>query len=160
MWSSFFEEQDDPPPEIEWFEWMWLGTLALTAIITTMMFDWSASRVGVYGAALLTSVRFGSSYLLMLFCSRRRSNFVRLVIAIPFSLTIVAYDLVRLPQMLERDPVLLFVVLRQALMFAAICLLFTPRSRAWFADLPLPENSPPADLSFLVDDRETGDSAG
>ena len=45
-------------------------------------------------------------------CSRRRSNVVRWVIAIPFSLTIVAYDVIRLPQMLERQPVLFFVLLR------------------------------------------------
>ena len=62
------------------------------------------------------------------------------MIAIPFSLTIVAYDAVRLPQMLERDPVLLFVVLRLVLMFAAIYVLFTPRSRAWFAGRPPPED--------------------
>lgn len=153
MRTAFFEEQDDAPPEIEWFEWLWLGTLVLTAMITNMMFDWSASRVGVYGAAVLTSVRFGGSYLFMLFCTRRKSNFARWVVAIPFSLTIIAYDVVRLPQMLERDPVLLLVLFRQALMFAAIYLLFRPRSRAWFANQPPPDDSPSGDLSFLVDGR-------
>src|SRR5690349_20289035 len=106
MFGSYFEEHDDAPPEIAWFEWLWLGTLALTAIVTIMMFDWSMSRVGPYGAGLLTSARFGGSFLLMILCTRRKSNFWRWVIAIPFSLTIVAYDAVRLPQMLERDPVL------------------------------------------------------
>ena len=59
-------------------------------------------------------------------------------IAIPFSLTIVAYDAIRLPLMLERDPVIWLVLLRQGLMFAAIYMLFTPRSRAWFEDRPPP----------------------
>ena len=76
----------------------------------------------------------------MLLCSRRRSNFARWVIAIPFTLTIIAYDAVRLPQMLERDPVLWFVLLRLGLTFAAIYMLFTPRSRAWFAGRPPPED--------------------
>jgi hypothetical protein len=152
---NFFAELDDAPPEIQWFEWLWLGTLALTAIITIMMFDWSASRIGPYGAAFMTATRFGGSFLLMLFCTRRKSNFVRWVIAIPFSLTIVAYDLIRLPLMLERNPVLLFVLLRQVLTFAAIYLLFMPRSRAWFAGKPPVDEplSPPEDLAFLVDDR-------
>ena len=149
MFGSYFEEHDDAPPEIAWFEWLWLATLALTAIVTIMMFDWSMSRVGPYGAGLLTSARFGGSFLLMIFCTRRKSNFCRWVIAIPFSLTIVAYDAVRLPQMLERDPVLLVVALRQALMFTAIYLLFTPRSRAWFAGKQPLEAPPPENLEFL-----------
>ncbi len=152
MFRTFFAESDDAPPEMAWFEWLWLGTLALTAVITSMMFDWSASRIGVAGAAVMTSVRFGGSFLLMLFCTRRKSNFVRWVIAIPFSLTIVLYDLIRLPEMLGRHPVLYFVVVRQVLTFAAIYLLFTPRSRAWFADRPFPEEAPPENLGFLIDD--------
>lgn len=52
MFRKFFEEWNDAPPEIEWFEWLWLGTLAMTAIITNMMFDWSASRSGAGGEAL------------------------------------------------------------------------------------------------------------
>ena len=140
MFRDYFMKIDDAPPEINWFEWLWLGTLVLTAFITIMMFDWSRNRVGAYGAGLLTSMRFGVSFLLMLLCSRRRSNFVRWVLAIPFSLTIIAYDTIRLPVMLERDPVVWFVLLRLGLTFAAIYLLFTPRSRAWFAGRRPQEN--------------------
>jgi len=35
-------------------------------------------------------VRFGGTFLLMFLCTRRRSNFMRWVIAIPFNLTILA----------------------------------------------------------------------
>jgi hypothetical protein len=41
--------------------------------------------------------------------------------------------------MLERDPVIWFVLLR-LVMFAATYMLFTPRSRAWFAGKPPPED--------------------
>lgn len=146
--GSFFEEQDDEPPEIAWFERLWLIALAMTVLITSMMFDWSAGRLGPYGAGLMTSARFGGSILLMLFCSRRKSNIARWVIAIPFALTILVYDGIRLPFMLERNPVLLFVVLRQILIFSAIYMLFTPRSRAWFAGRPPPQD-PPENLQFL-----------
>ena len=138
MFGTFFEEYDDAPPDIDWFERLWLGTLALTVIITIMMFDWSMGRVGPYGAALLTSARFGGSFLLMLFCTRRRSNLARWVIAIPFQLTILAYDAIRLPQMLEREYVIIFVLLRLGVMFAAVYMLFTRNSRAWFAARPAP----------------------
>ena len=140
MLGTYFEEYDDAPPDIAWFERLWLATLALSVFITIMMFDWSISRVGRHGAALLTSARFAGTFLIMLLCTRRRSNFWRWMIAVPFSLTIVAYDAVRLPEMMERDPVLLIVLLRLALMYVAIFMLFTPRSRAWFSGGPPPED--------------------
>ena len=138
LFQDYFQKFDDTPPDIDRFEWLWLGTLVVSVFITITMFDWSMSRLGPYGAALLTATRFGGTFLLMLLCSRRKSNFMRWVIAIPFSLTIVAYDAIRLPLMLERDPVIWLVLLRQGLMFAAIYMLFTPRSRAWFEDRPPP----------------------
>ena len=47
----------------------------------------------------------------------------------------------RLPEMLEREPVLIFVVARLILTFAATYMLFTPQSRAWFARTePPPED--------------------
>ena len=134
MLANFLEFDDLPPPDIIWFERLWLGTLALSVFITIMMFDWSASRFGPWGAALLTATRFGGSFLLMFLCTRRRSNLVRWMIAIPFNLTIVAYDVIRMDQILERNPAIWFVVLRLVLTFAATGLLFTPRSRDWFAN--------------------------
>lgn len=148
MLRNFFEGQDDEPPEIAWFERLWLVALAMTVLITSMMFDWSAGRLGPYGAGFMTFARFGGSILLMLFCSRRRSNLARWIITIPFALTLVAYDGIRLPYMLERNPVMVFVVLRQILLWAAISMLFTPRSRAWFAGRPPPQQ-PPENLQFL-----------
>jgi hypothetical protein len=140
LFGTYFEGFDDAPPDIARFERLWLATLAVSVLITITMFDWSVSRVGPYGATLLTSARFGGTFLLMFLCSRRRSNLMRWVIAIPFNLTILAYDAIRLPEMLERDPVLWFVLLRLVLMFAATYMLFTPRSRAWFAGRPPPED--------------------
>src|SRR5476651_828533 len=100
MFGSYFQGFDDAPPDIARFERLWLATLALSVLITITMFDWSVGRVGPYGAALLTSARFGGTFLLMFLCTRRRSNLMRWVIAIPFQLTIIAYDVIRLPQML------------------------------------------------------------
>lgn len=133
MWGDFFDRYADAPPEIDRFERLWLSTLVLSVVITITMFDWSMGRVGRYGAALLTGTRFGGSYLMMLICTRRRSNLMRWFIAVPFNLLLIAYDTVRLPQMLERPPVAWFVGLRMLLVFAAIYMLFTPNARKWFA---------------------------
>ena len=138
--ARWLEFDDLPPPDIVWFERLWLGTLALSAIITVTMFDWSTSRVGRTNAALLTSMRFGGSFLLMLLCTRARSNLVRWVIAVPFNLVIIGYDVIRLPEILERDPILGVVVLRLLMTWAATYMLFTPRSRSWFAHEPPPES--------------------
>ncbi len=70
----------------------------VSVFITITMFEWSMGRVGHYGAALLTATRFGGTFFLMFLCTRRRSNFFRWVIAVPFNLTIIAYDAVRLPK--------------------------------------------------------------
>lgn len=131
--ADFLEFDELPPPEIFWFERLWLLSLALTVFVTIMMFDWSMSRLGPLPAALLTSTRFGGSFLLMFLCSRRRSQLARWTIAIPFNLTIVAYDVIRLPEILERGALIWVVLLRLVLIFAASYMLFTPRSRAWFA---------------------------
>ena len=134
-----FEFDDLPPPDIVWFERMWLGTLALSVIITVTMFDWSTGHVGRLGAACLTCIRFGGTFTLMFLCTRLRSNLARWFIAVPFNMVIVAYDLIRLPEMLERDPIIWFVAARLLLTLAATAMLFTPRSRAWFARRPPPE---------------------
>jgi len=138
--TNWLEFDDLPPPDIIWFERLWLTTLALSVIITITMFDWSMGRVGPLGAALLTTARFAGSFLLMFLCTRLRSNFMRWVIAVPFNLTIIAYDIIRLPQMLERDPVVVFVVLRLVATWAATWMLFTPSSRAGFGHRPPPES--------------------
>jgi len=65
VFASYFEGFLDTPPDIAWFERLWLATLALSVVVTIMMFDWSVSRVGPYGAALLTATRFGGTYLVM-----------------------------------------------------------------------------------------------
>ncbi len=134
--SRLLEFDELPPPEIFWFERLWLGTIALTVIITITMFDWSMGRVGALPAAMLTSSRFGLTFLLMFLCTRLRSNLVRWIIAVPFTLTIVGYDLIRLPEILERPPIVWVIALRQLLTFASVYLLFTPRARAWFRRTP------------------------
>ena len=62
--SKLMEFDDLPPPEIVWFERLWLTTLALSVFITITMFDWSMGRLGAWGAALLTGTRFGGTFVL------------------------------------------------------------------------------------------------
>ena len=45
MFGTYFQESYGAPPDIVRFEQLWLSTLALTAIITIMVFDcrWAES---------------------------------------------------------------------------------------------------------------------
>ena len=125
--------QDDTPSDIVWFERLCLGSIVLTVVVTVSMFDWSVGRVGPNLAVLFTICRFSMAFLLMLFCTRRRSNVARWLVVL-FTLSMLAYDIVRVPVMLDRNPVLVVVLLRLGLMIAAAGHLFTRQSRAWFAN--------------------------
>jgi hypothetical protein len=136
MFQSF-EEQEDTPRDIHRFESRWLIALVLSVVIAAEMFDYSVSVVGAYPATLINAVLFAEAIVLMGFAARRRSNVARLLM-IPFTLLILFYDLSHLGVMMHRGPTPYYAVGRIAMMVAAIYLLFTPASRAWFAGKPLP----------------------
>ncbi len=138
MWFGSFQEREDAPWELARFERQWLGAIGASVVIGIWMFEYSVMVVGPYLAALGNIALFGTAYLLMLYCSRRRSNVARWLIAIPFNLLVLAYDILRLPEMVERFPLQYFALLRLGLMAAATYTLFTPYSRAWFAGRPPP----------------------
>jgi len=133
MFRGYFERYDDAPLDIDWFERLWLAGLSLTVVITIMVLDWSLSSFGIFSIAFYISARFSGSFLLMLFCSRRRSNIARWLLAIPFQATIIAFDVIQWPEIEEQNYVAMLVVLRLGLMLAATCMLFTSRSPPWFA---------------------------
>ncbi len=74
--------------DIAWFSGCGSPLSALsTVIITIMMFDWSVSRVGRDGAALLTSMCFGVYLSGDALMHPPQEQFHALAIAISFSLT-------------------------------------------------------------------------
>ena len=136
MFQSF-EEQEGTPRDIHRFESRWLIALVLSVVIAIEMFDYSVSVIGPYPAILINIALFVTAIALMGYTSRRRSNVARLLL-IPFSLVILFYDLSHVGEMMGRGPTPYYAAGRIALMAAAIYLLFTPASRAWFAGRPLP----------------------
>jgi hypothetical protein len=145
MFQSF-EVQDGTPGDIDRSERLWVLGIAASVVIALGMFDYTVMVVGLLRAALINVVLFAISIGLMAFASRRRSNVARWLL-IPFALLILFYDLARFSEMLDRGWIAYFTVGRVGLMVAAIYFLFTPRSRAWFAGTPLPDDGPDEDWS-------------
>lgn len=142
MQLGSFQEREDAPWEIARFERLWLAAIAVSVVISIWMFDLSVQIYGAYVAAVVNILHFGAAYVLMIFCSRRRSNVARWLLAVPFNLLIVVYDILRFADMIDRSPMQYFALLRLGLMAAATYMLFTRYSRAWFAGRPPPHLDP------------------
>ncbi len=133
MFESF-QEYEDTPREIFWFERVWLAALAVSALIAIGMYDYTVILIGPYHAAIANVLLFAIAILLMLYTSRRRSNIARWLLAIPFTLLIAFYDLSHFLVMTGRFPIAYLSIVRIGLMVTAAYLLFTPNARAWFAN--------------------------
>lgn len=132
MFESF-EEIEGTPPEIFTFERLWLLAMVVSAVIAIMMFDYSTMIVGVFLATAINIVLFAMATVLMVRISRRQGNIARWLLAIPFNILILVYDLTHLIEEISRFPTGYLVVARLGLMAAATYMLFTPNARAWFA---------------------------
>lgn len=139
MFESF-QEIEGTPPEIFTFERLWLFAMVVSVIIAIMMFDYSAMIVGVFLAGAINIILFAIAATLMIYTSRRQSNVARWLLAVPFNLLLLSYDLSHLIEEIHRFPAGYLAVLRLSLMAVATYMLFTTNARAWFThrELPLP----------------------
>lgn len=145
MFQSF-EVQDGTPGDIDRFERLWIVGIAVSVVIALGMFDYSVMVVGPLRAALINVVLFGIAMVLMVLASRRRNGIARWLL-IPFALLILFYDLSHFAEMLDRGWLAYVAAGRVGLMVAALYFLFKPRSRAWFAGTPLPDDEADEDWS-------------
>ncbi len=130
----------DRPAEVSRFVQLWLGAMAASAVVAIAMLDYSISIVGIGRALIVNFVLFGTAIVLLLAIARWRSTIACWLLAVPFNLLILLYDLSHLDQEMARGPlVYLVVALRLGLMAAATWQLFTPSARAWFRDGPAEE---------------------
>jgi hypothetical protein len=133
--AGMFEDLEDPgdrPREINRFVRLWQAGLAVSAVIAIWMIDYSIAVVGTGRAIAANFVLFGVSIALLLLIARRRSNIARWLLAVPFNLFILFYDLSHLDVAMARGALAALVLLRLGLMAAATWHLFTAPSRAWF----------------------------
>jgi len=131
------------PPDINYFEMRWLGGLAISVPIAVLMFDYSASIVGAPRALIINIVLFAIATVLMFRISRHRSNLARWLLAVPFNLLILFYDVSHLAAEMETmgSAAAYLAPVRLGLMAWATWALFTARSRAWFAGRPDPADT-------------------
>jgi hypothetical protein len=130
-----FERLRDPgyrPDEIGRFVWFWLAALAASAVIAVWMIDYSIAIVGVWRTVGVNFVLFGIAIVLLLLIARRRSNIARWLLAVPFNLLILVYDLSHLDEEMARGPLVIIAVLRLGSMAVATWQLFTPAAAEWF----------------------------
>lgn len=127
------------PPEINAFEYRWLGALAVSIAIAVLMFDYSASMIGVKPALAINAVLFVAAVALMFAISRRRSNVARWLLAIPFNLLILFYDVSHFAVMQGTWGADYLAPMRLGLMAWATWALFTPAAAAWLTHRPDPD---------------------
>lgn len=130
------------PPEINAFEYRWLGALVVSIAIAVLMFDYSTSMVGARLALAVNAVLFLAAVVLMFSISRRRSNVARWLLAGPFNLLILFYDVSHYAVMQGTWGADYLAPLRLGLMAWATYALFTPAASAWFAHRPDPDAEP------------------
>lgn len=134
----YFQFAEDTPPDILHFERLWLTSLFLSATVTIMLYDSTVLAVGGWSAAINNIILFGGSALLMVFTSRRKSNVARWLLAVPFNLFMLFYYLLHMPQLEGMWPMAHVAFVKLGVEAAATYMLFTARSRAWFANCPPP----------------------
>lgn len=139
---TLYDPQDSDsltPPDIFRFERRWIMGLAVSVVISVLMFDYSSWAVGVNYALLLNGILFAIAVGLMFMVSRRRSNVARWLLAVPFNLLIAFYDVSHYGVMRETWGADYLAPIRLALMAWATYALFTPGASAWFAGRPDPD---------------------
>jgi hypothetical protein len=128
----FIQNQVGRPEEINRFLRLWLAAIAASAVIAIWMIDYSIMMVGLKRALLVNFALFGIGIGLMLWILRRRSNIARWLLAVPFNLLILMYDLAHFDEEMRRGALAFIAVARLALMAVATWHLFTRPARAWF----------------------------
>jgi hypothetical protein len=134
--TGMFERLRDPghrPDEIGRFVWFWLAALAASAVVAISMLDYSISIVGIWRSVVVNFVLFGIAIVLLLLIARRRSNIARWLLAVPFNLLILMYDLSHIDEEMARGAVALIAVARLGCMAIATWQLFTPAAAEWFS---------------------------
>lgn len=130
-----FDPLPDQPRDVRRFERLMLASLLVGAVVAVMMATHVMRHVGRETGMLVLVVLFGGAFLLTLRASRRAGRIARWLLAIGTVLALVPW-LAHVPNMAARGDVIYLSLLQFGLQVAAICYLFTRRSRAWFARRP------------------------
>ena len=119
------------PKHIQYFEWIWLGSLAIGIVIAALSYSATVPPGMEIFAGFIQLFVFGIMLLLILLISRKRNKFAKWVLVLLFSLGIVIY----IPQLAMLFD-LGFVGVLSSLQVLAQCVgiyfLFTQESRDWF----------------------------
>jgi len=119
------------PKHIKYFEWTWLGSLAIGIIVSALSYSEMVPDELEVFAGFILFFTFGIMLLLILLTSRKRNNIAKWILVIMFGFGIVMY----IPQLAFLFNIG-FVGVLSSLQLLAQCVglyfLFTEESREWF----------------------------
>ena len=119
------------PKHIKYFEWTWLGSLAIGIIVSALSYSEMVPGGLEIFAGFIQFFTFGISLLLILLISRKRNNIAKWILVVMFGFGIVMY----IPQLAFLLNIG-FVGVLSSLQLLAQCVglyfLFTEDSREWF----------------------------
>lgn len=122
------------PKHIKYFEWIWLGSLALGIIIAALSYSETVPAGMEIFAGFIQFFVFGIILLLVLLTSRKRSNIAKWILVVLFGLGAIFY----IPQLAILFHIKIAGVL-SSLQLLAQCVglyfLFTQESREWFKNV-------------------------
>ena len=119
------------PKHIKYFEWTWLGSLAIGIIVSALSYSEMVLGGLEIFAGFIQFFTFGISLLLILLISRKRNNIAKWILVVMYGFGIVMY----IPQLAFLLNIG-FVGVLSSLQLLAQCVglyfLFTEDSREWF----------------------------
>ena len=125
------------PRHVGHFEQLWLLSMALSVLLTIMMYDYLIDDFGRKRVALVEIALYATAGLLGVWTSRRRSNTARWLIVL-FSLMMFAVYLACRDDIIDQGPAIFIAFAQVVAQVAAIHFLFTRTSRLWFAGHHVP----------------------
>jgi len=123
------------PKHIKYFEWTWLGSLAIGIIVSSLSYSATVAPGMEIFAGFIQFFVLGVTLLLVLLTSRKRSKIAKWILVVLFGLGIVVY----IPQLavlfnlgLEYQIVGVLSSLQVLAQCVGVYFLFTQESRDWF----------------------------
>jgi len=119
------------PKHIKYFEWTWLGSLAIGIIVSSLSYSATVAPGMEIFAGFIQFFVLGVTLLLVLLTSRKRSKIAKWILVVLFGLGIVVY-IPQLAVLFNLGFVGVLSSLQVLVQCVGVYFLFTQESRDWF----------------------------
>lgn len=126
-------EKLDMPKHIGLFEKLSLGSLLIGVVVATATYKQMSLVADPFFIALIQIIVLGSTLLLILLISRKRSKVAKWILVMLWALGLVRY-IPQLANFLDQGYVGILSICQLVMQAVGIYLLFTPESKKWFSE--------------------------